>query len=1018
MEAIYTVFSGTRHLTLRSENSPEIRIRPRLRLLPDLEPGTRIRVNNLSGVLSEGREGGSEGCAAVLRWPLRRDQFEVVERGRFWDDVEAEKTVSVDEYQAMQPEKRHPPLLVRGTVVGSTGAIEGEGGHIQVVTLRGGLHCVLLDHHNPYIQPGATVRLLSVGRKKWKGKGCSSVCKVCKSRVDQWDFSDYETVRDTNDYSVVTTDNNRYFVYYNPNLYENDDDLYVANHIVTGGGHKVLPQTNGGWGGRSRNWEGTVADLIWKGEYGWKDGCVNVPLLDKHRDFFLEYFGCMEGKQRGVYKEGAARRPFFTPAEILGMVLEDKKKTLKDVVEGGVIRGVVEGGWDCKKDVVRVLNGKGSRDSGSETTNVKELRYCFMCIAKLPEGMRGNRKVVTLKKDWCVVLGLGRNVFIGGVGVIEESQAKDAEDGVCAGVNEVDKVRAEVDVVADGGDASCRVCGLEEIFAAPAEGVATTAKKIVRGCVESFQTTVHDDSATLAVLNLTREEGGVPIVQGLLEWKGDHDEFKKDVWEEHIKKVIEDVEESYPAELTVQDPTTSEACDAKEAEDFHLGDSCPIFVGGIKHLQEEDLLQYFGQFGACKVEFHAGKGYCKAYFRDSDVADWVMKIQRCHNKSVKERSSFKASPIRSSYGDEVVDWTCALCCNFNFKSKAVCNRSGCDQTRAANYLSHPDFSTADWTCNLCGTKNFRSKKTCYAYECERTQADNWKEDRENRKPTYKTRISNFVRKDWICKKCMTNNFASRSICYMSGCDQTQEQNQNDDDGNGVDEDEDDDDTDDDGGHFGKVPQGGHSIENKFGNVLVEAKYTENVEWRKRRSERKRKRNAGANKRKRGEERDCGKDASTFRLMKEQVNLVEAFWQTARRGGPELGNIWFGGSVVEFVFGGEVAFDDEDGPRFRLELDDVKKVYVGKERGLAVDGVGRMVGELVGLGREGLTKVWFKDIYMNMIKNNGSCMPGKVVEARCSLSNVEAVSCRIRCAKCGDFLKGDRRTTEQQNEVRT
>jgi hypothetical protein len=76
-----------------------------------------------------------------------------------------------------------------------------------------------------------------------------------------------------------------------------------------------------------------------------------------------------------------------------------------------------------------------------------------------------------------------------------------------------------------------------------------------------------------------------------------------------------------------------------------------------------------------------------------------------------------------------IDWTCGLCCNFNFESKAVCNRPGCKQTQEDNKATYPNFERSDWKCHSCGNANFKSRAVCYSYGCEVTQGEAWLEVR-------------------------------------------------------------------------------------------------------------------------------------------------------------------------------------------------------------------------------------------------------------------------------------------------
>jgi len=77
-----------------------------------------------------------------------------------------------------------------------------------------------------------------------------------------------------------------------------------------------------------------------------------------------------------------------------------------------------------------------------------------------------------------------------------------------------------------------------------------------------------------------------------------------------------------------------------------------------------------------------GKAHAVVTFRENRSGDWCMKIQRLKNFKKKERErEEKNNPNFDSDPSGPKDWTCGLCCNFNFKSKAVCNRAGCNQTQ-------------------------------------------------------------------------------------------------------------------------------------------------------------------------------------------------------------------------------------------------------------------------------------------------------------------------------------------------
>jgi len=146
-----------------------------------------------------------------------------------------------------------------------------------------------------------------------------------------------------------------------------------------------------------------------------------------------------------------------------------------------------------------------------------------------------------------------------------------------------------------------------------------------------------------------------------------------------------------------------------------------------------------------------------------------------------------------------------------------------------NKQQYPDFERSDWTCHLCDNKNFKSRAVCYSYECNVKQSEAWLEYKKGARPDYKPTKVLQDSKDWTCVKCGHFNFKSRMVCFVTGCDMTQEKNRGG--GNGEDEDE----TDAEDDELGTVWEGGH----KIGNDRVDCRYADTGgAWRERRMVRK------------------------------------------------------------------------------------------------------------------------------------------------------------------------------------
>eukprot|EP00520_Triparma_pacifica_P019782 CAMPEP_0118634732 /NCGR_PEP_ID=MMETSP0785-20121206/1704_1 /TAXON_ID=91992 /ORGANISM="Bolidomonas pacifica, Strain CCMP 1866" /LENGTH=126 /DNA_ID=CAMNT_0006525727 /DNA_START=81 /DNA_END=457 /DNA_ORIENTATION=- len=125
-------------------------------------------------------------------------------------------------------------------------------------------------------------------------------------------------------------------------------------------------------------------------------------------------------------------------------------------------------------------------------------------------------------------------------------------------------------------------------------------------------------------------------------------------------------------------------------------------------------------------------------------------------------------------------------------------------TQVDNVATYPNFERSDWKCHACDNNNFKSRAVCYSYGCEVTQGQAWLEAQKSKKPGFKVGRVLSEYKDWTCTKCGHFNFKSKTICFVTGCDMTQERNREIEQGDGGEES---DDTDVDDDDLGRVWEG-------------------------------------------------------------------------------------------------------------------------------------------------------------------------------------------------------------------
>jgi hypothetical protein len=412
---------------------------------------------------------------------------------------------------------------------------------------------------------------------------------------------------------------------------------------------------------------------------------------------------------------------------------------------------------------------------------------------------------------------------------------------------------------------------------------------------------------------------------------------------------------------------------------------CDVWVAPVKQYTGDEIKQWASKFGPVdSVAKEEGKPYAIVRFGEERAADWCMKIQRLKNMSRKKREREESSSPNSLASQSgPTDWTCGLCCNFNFKSKTVCNKPGCQQTQEDNKATYNNFERADWKCHSCGNNNFKSRAVCYSYGCSVTQGEAWLEAQKSQGPGYKVQRVLTNKADWTCKKCGHFNFKSKLVCYVTGCDMTQERNREAEAGGEVD---DEDETDEEDEELGEVWEGGH----KIGNDRVDCRYAETGgKWKERRRIRKEARKAALKHREAEVEREARRQGAQD-PMKILLDAIKT---------ESWGNAFFGvcrgwwrpseGEVKDFVEGGTnvvvLKGGAEGGSRWTCD------VVGGPREGDR--------GNTPSLGHWGKGKA--KRVEVKDLRN---VKEGRVVEVRAKIGNVESVRCRGFCGKCGGEIK--------------